>query len=138
MQGLSDLAEHTGTLVTIIGLLGTGFAGVIVAIWKLNSSMLAGITAKLDHHLEQAALCQKNLPLMFASRPDAENNFSKLFTRQDRLRDEILPRDYLRRDELAAWNQLNENGFKAIAERLDIVSRRLDGLAGAIIKAKEV
>jgi hypothetical protein len=130
---LSDLAEHAGSLVTLIGALVSVCAFLIVAIWKLNGMMIKSVTDKLEKHLIDSRTCQENLPKTYAAISHIEPQMTILFDRQNRLREEILPRDFVRRDELAAWNKMNEKGFDAITDRLDLVSNRIDNLTKALL-----
>ena len=125
-MNFSDLADHSGTLVSIIGSFALLCVALIGAIYKLNTRMTAGIVEKLEHHLDDSKKCQASLPYLYAPKVDTEACIAKIFSRQDKLRDEVLPQSYVLRNEMLAWNVVNENGFKAITARLDLVCQKLD------------
>jgi len=117
-----DLAEHSGTLVSLIGSFAILCGILLGAIYKMNAKMVSGI-------IDTQKKCQDSLPLLYAPKSDTEIHIAKIFARQDKLRDEILPGTYVLRAEMVAWNQLNENGFKAITARLDMLCIKLDKIS---------
>ena len=117
-----DLAENSDTLISLIGSFAFLCGILIAAIYKINTKMLSGVLANQKQ-------CMNSLPHLYAPKEDTQKSITTLFDRQSKLRDEILPGTYVLRAEMVAWNQLNENGFKAITARLDTVCLKLDKLA---------
>ena len=116
-----DLANHSGTLAWLVGSFAVLCATLIGAIYKLNNRMISGIMATQKQ-------CQDSLPLLYAPKLETETHINKIFGRQDKLRDEILPQNYVLRNEMVAWNLVNENGFKALTARLDTACLKIDKL----------
>jgi hypothetical protein len=136
-----DLAEHTGTLITLLGGLATICIALIVVIYrKLNAGVeeiknelskeVGAVRAGLSKHLEDSSECQKNLPKLYMNKLDADRQFAALFGRQNDLREKTLPQDYVRRTELEQLNkslvQLIDRGFNDLGTRVDKLSDRLD------------
>jgi hypothetical protein len=148
----TDLAEHSGTLVTLIGFLVLTCISLVAIIYrKLNSGVaevkadtIAAITnfhtelsrevrlvgEGLRRHLDDAADCQRNLPKTYMSKEEGDRQITILFARQNDLRERTLPQDYVRRTELEALSlsltKLIDRGFSDIATRVDKLSDRLD------------
>jgi hypothetical protein len=125
---VGDLAEHAGTLVALLGGFAAICAGLVGAIYKLNSGLITELRASLDVHLADSKRCQENLPLRFAAKPDTDTAIATLFSRQNKLREETLPVTYMRKGDMEAWVILNEKTFTVFTARLDAFSARIDKL----------
>jgi hypothetical protein len=151
-SAFNDLAEHTGTLLTLLGGLAIICGGLISVIYRKLNSGVADIKADtmavigdfkeelsksigdvgtgLHQHLEDAAACQKSLPKLYLNKDDGDRQIALLFSRQNDLRERTLPQDYVRRTEMEALSksmtQLIDRGFGDMATRIDKLSDRLD------------
>ena len=128
---LNDLAEHSGTLVALLGGFSTLCIALIVVIYKMNVNLIAEIRAGLNIHLIDSKECQESLAVRFASKPEVDAAISTLFKRQNILREETLPGGYLRKSDMEAWVILNEKTFSLFTSRLDTFSIRIDKLIDA-------
>ena len=134
---VSDLAEHAGTLVALLGGFAAICAGLVTAIYKMNSKLISELKAGLDTHLADAKRCQESLPLRFASKPDTDTAIATLFRRQNSLREETLP-TYMRKGDMEAWVILNEKTFSVFTTRLDVFSARIDKLIEVFAAERKV
>jgi|WetSurMetagenome_2_1015567.scaffolds.fasta_scaffold25774_2 hypothetical protein len=148
----TDLAEHTGTLVAILGCLLVICGGLIAIVYRkldqgvaeVKSDTISAIKSfheelskevnsvgqGLNKHLVDAVECQRNLPKLYMSKEDGIRDIALLFSRQNDLRERTLPHDYVRRTEMEALSQsltrLIDRGFNDLGTRVDKLSDRLD------------
>lgn len=125
---VSDLAEHAGTLVSLLAGFAVICGGLVAAIYKMNTALIGAIRTSLDAHLAESRECQRSLPIRFAAKPDMDTAIATLFSRQNKLREVTLPGTYLRKGEMEAWVVLNEKTFTVFTSRLDTFSHRIDKL----------
>ena len=133
---VNDLAEHAGTLVTLLGGFAVICGGLVAAIYKLNSALIKAVRDSLEAHLTESRECQKNLPIRFASKTDTDAAIAQLYSRQNKLRESTLPETYMRKGDMEAWVILNEKTFSLFTSRLDSFSTRIDKLIEVFGKGK--
>jgi hypothetical protein len=148
----SDLAEHVGTLIGFIVLLLAISGGLITIIYKKLNAGVAEVKTDtiaaianfhdelskevrmvgdgLTAHLQESMECQRSLPKLYLNKEDGDKAISELFRRQNTLREQTLPQDYVRRSEMDALSlsltRLIDRGFNDMATRVDKLSDRLD------------
>jgi hypothetical protein len=124
----TDLAEHAGALVALLGGIAVICMALVGAIYKLNNSLIDRVQGGLEKHLSESRECQKELPIRFAGKSETSEALSILFRRQNQLREEILPGTYMRKGDMDAWVVLNEKTFAMFTARLDMFTIRIDKL----------
>ena len=133
---VGDLSPQVGTLVLLLGIFASICGGLVAAIYKSNSNLIVGITKIVETHLEDSKRCQESLPTRYASKVDTKDALDTLFRRQNTLREDILPKEYIRRDEVQAWALINKETFQVFSDRLDKFGNRIDKLIETLLETK--
>ena len=128
VSSFSDLAEHTGTLVILIG---TEFGLLVIllgGIWKIGRWLLSTfkddvftLIGQIDNKVEE--LVQKSVE--YALKKEVDPKISQIEERQFQLRTSILP-SYQKKEDMDTWGKIMTQGFCDMKDRIDAISRRLD------------
>ena len=123
----ADLAEHTGTLVTILGALVILVLAILGGIWKIGTKLIFAfkddvfklinkIDEKIDIHLDEQD--------KYALRSTIEPEIKQLYDRQYELRTTILP-TFQKKEDMVTWGQIMKQGFADMKDRIDALSKRI-------------
>ena len=131
MAEFTDILHHADTLLTILGGVIIIVATMFTTFYKLFSKI--AFTLKNDIFLMLKAMDdrlakQEELMGSCVTWDQLEPKLDKITDKQLDLRQNVLPRDFMRKDELKAWNEGLKIGLKELSDRLDSISRRLDSI----------
>jgi len=135
----ADLAEHTGTLVALLGGMAVIIGALFIAFYKLFTRIAFTLKDDIFRMLEVMDKRLENQETVLGSCVTWEQLKPELQSITDRqldLRQNILPRDYMRKSDMEPWSLLIKQGFDDIGKRVDAISHRLDGILGLKVERK--